>query len=233
MYVRTVADAFGQMLLDGTGLEIIERDDGFVDAAKLVYFAPAARWPAVERRALRWARGRVLDAGLGAGRVALELQRRGRSVVGIDVSPGAVEVARARGVRDVRLLSFEEVDESLGHFDTIGMFGNNFGLFGSPRKAERLLRRLRPLADRIVAASNNPYATDEPAHLAYQEHNRERGRMSGQLRLRSRYRDLVGPWFDYLIVSPDEMATILEPTPWRIRTLIEASGSGYYAAVLE
>ena len=114
-----VADAFGQMLLDGTGPEIIERDDGFVDAAKMVYFAPAAQWPAVERRALRWARGRVLDAGLGAGRAALELQRRGRSVVGIDVSPGAVEVARARGVRDVRLLAFEEVDESLGHFDTI------------------------------------------------------------------------------------------------------------------
>ena len=203
MYVRIVADAFGQMLLDGTGPEIIERDDGFVDAAKMVYFAPAAQWPAVERRALRWARGRVLDAGLGAGRAALELQRRGRSVVGIDVSPGAVEVARARGVRDVRLLAFEEVDESLGHFDTIVMFGNNFGLVGSPSKAQRLLRRLRPLADRIVAASNNPYATDDPAHLAYQERNRKRGRMSGQLRLRNRYRDLIGPWFDYLIVSPE------------------------------
>jgi SAM-dependent methyltransferase len=233
MYVRTVADAFGQMLLDGTGPEIIERDDGFVDAATMAYFLPAPRWPKVERRALRWARGRVLDAGLGAGRAALELQRRGRSVVGIDVSPGAVEVARTRGVRDARLLAFEELDESLGHFDTIVLFGNNFGLFGSPRKAERLLRRLRPLADRIVAASNNPYATDDPAHLAYQERNRERGRMSGQLRLRSRYRDLVGPWFDYLIVSPDEMATVLEPTPWRIRTLIEATGSGYYVAVLE
>ena len=67
MYVRTVADAFGQMLLDGTGPEIIERDDGFVAAAKMVYFAPAAQWPSVERRALRWARGRVLDAGLGRG----------------------------------------------------------------------------------------------------------------------------------------------------------------------
>lgn len=221
------------MLLDGTGPEIIERDDGFVDAATMVYFAPAAKWPAVERRALRWARGRVLDVGVGAGRAALELQRRGRSVVGIDVSPGAVEVARARGVRDVRLLAFEEVDESLGHFDTIVMFGNNFGLFGSPSKAQRLLRRLRPLADRIVAASNNPYATDDPAHLAYQERNRERNRMSGQLRLRSRYRDLIGPWFDYLIVSPDEMATILEATPWRIRNLIETTGSGYYVAVLE
>ena len=133
----------------------------------------------------------------------------------------------------MRLLAFEEVDESLGHFDTIVMFGNNFGLFGSRSRAQRSLRRLRPLADRIVAASNNPYATEDPAHLAYQERNRKRGRMSGQLRLRNRYRDLIGPWFDYLIVSPDEMATTLEATPWRIRKLLEENGSGYYVAVLE
>jgi SAM-dependent methyltransferase len=228
-----MADAFGQMLLDGTGPEIVERDDGFLGAAKLVYFAPVAQWPAVERRALRWARGRVLDAGLGAGRAALELQRRGRSVVGIDVSPGAVEVARGRGVHDARLLAFEDLDASVGRFDTIVMFGNNFGLFGSPSKAQRLLRRLRPLADRIVAASNDPYATEDPAHLAYQERNRERGRMPGQLRLRVRYRDLIGPWFDYLIVSPDEMATILDGTQWGIRRLLEESGSGYYVAILE
>jgi SAM-dependent methyltransferase len=228
-----MADAFGQMLLDGADTEIIERDDGFLDTAKFLYFAPVTQWPAVERRALRWVRGRVLDAGLGAGRVALELQRRGRSVVGIDISPGAVEVAGERGVRDVRLLAFEAVDDSIGQFDTIVMLGNNFGLFGSPSKARRLLRRLRPLADRIVAGSNNPYATEDSAHLAYQERNRKRGRMSGQLRLRVRYRDLIGPWFDYLIVSPDEMGTILEGTEWRIRRLLEESGSGYYVAILE
>ena len=82
-------------------------------------------------------------------------------------------------------------------------------------KALRLLRRLRPLADRIVAGANDPYTTEDPAHLAYQERNRKRGRMPGQLRLRVRYRDLIGPWFDYLIVSPDEMATIVEGAQWR------------------
>jgi len=227
-----MADAFGQMLLDGANTEIIERDDGFLDTAKFLYFAPVTQWPAVERRALRWVRGRVLDAGLGAGRVALELQRRGRSGVGIDISPGAVEVARERGVRDVRLLTFEEVDDSIGQFDTIVMLGNNFGLFGSPSKARRLLRRLRPLADRIVAASIDPHATEDPAHLAYQERNRRRDRMAGQLRLRVRYRDLIGPWFDYLFVSPDEMASILEGTQWRITRLLQ-SGSAYYVAILE
>lgn len=172
-----MADAFGQMLLDGAGMEVIERDDGFLDVHKTFYFAPVAQWPAGERRALRWVRGRVLDAGVGAGRVALELQKRGRIVVGIDVSPGAVEVARRCGVRDVRLLALEGVDESLGHFDTAVLLGNGFGLFGSPSKARRLLKRLRPLVNRIVAGSIDPYAMEDPAYLAYQERNRERGRM--------------------------------------------------------
>lgn len=61
--------------------------------------------------------------------------------------------------------------------------------------------------------------------------------MPGQLRLRVRYRDLTGPWFDYLIVSPDEMASIIEGTDWRIRRLIQGgrsySGSRYYVAILE
>jgi SAM-dependent methyltransferase len=227
-----MVDAFGQMLLDGADREIVERDDGFVSTAMLVYFAPVRRWAAVERRALRWVRGRVLDVGVGAGRVALELQERRREVVAIDVSPGAVQVARRRGVRDVRLLALEDVDESLGEFDTLVMFGNNFGLFGSRAKARRLLRQLRPFVRRIVATSNDPSGTEDPVHLAYHERNRNRGRMPGQLRLRIRYRDLIGPWFEYLIVSPDEMAEIVEGTGWEIRHLIRDEDS-VYVAVLE
>jgi hypothetical protein len=74
----------------------------------------------------------------------------------------------------------------------------------------------------------------DPAYLAYQERNRERGRMSGQLRVRVRYRDFIGPWIDHLIVSPEEMAAILEGTQWRVRRLLQQEGSGYYyVAVLE
>jgi len=220
------------MLLDRADSEIIERDAGFIATSMLNYFAQVRRWGAVERQGLRFVRGRVLDVGVGAGRVALELQTRGRDVVAIDVSPGAIRVARDRGVRDVRLLALEDVDASLGHFDTVVMYGNNFGLFGSPAKARRLLRRLRPFVDRIVAASNDPYGTDDPAHVAYQERNLARGRMAGQLRLRVRYRDLVGPWFEYLIVSPGEMSEIVEGTGWHIRRFVRDDGA-YYVAVLE
>ena len=211
--------------------EIVERDDGYIAVSTFDYLAPVHKWKAVERRALRYVRGPVLDVGCGAGRVTLELRTRGREVVGIDPSPGAVEVTRRLGVRDVRLMRLEDVDESLGHFGTVLMYGNNFGLFASRTKARRLLRKLRPLADRIVAGSNDPYRTDDPAHLAYQERNRRRGRMAGQLRLRTRYKNLVGPWFDYLLVSPDEMTEVVAGTGWHIERFVRDESS-YFVAVL-
>jgi len=176
-------------------------------------------------------RGRVLDAGCGAGRVALELQARGREVVAIDISPGAVDVARRRGVLDARVLAFEDVVAELGRFDTVVMYGNNFGLFGGEAKARRLLRRLRPMAGRIVASTRNPYDTDDAAHLAYHERNRRRGRMSGQLRLRVRYRDYASPWFDYLIASPEELEALVDGTGWRVGRVIP--GEPLYVAVLD
>ena len=95
-------DGYGEMLLaaldesGGEMLEIVERDDGLIMASRFglgYYFAPYGKWPLRQRRALRLARGRVLDVGAGAGRVALHLQQKGHEVVAIDSSPG--EIGRA------------------------------------------------------------------------------------------------------------------------------------------
>ncbi len=141
-------DAYGHMLLDlAAGIpavEIIERDDGYVLPGALAaeYLLPYDRWPSHQRAVVDRARGRVLDIGCGAGRFCLELQDRGHEVVGIDVSPGAVEACRRRGVTDARPMALEEIDASLGTFDTVIMMGNNFGLFGDPAGLRAGLGRL-------------------------------------------------------------------------------------------
>jgi SAM-dependent methyltransferase len=105
--LKSLDDAHGRLILDyfesGEGLEVVERDDGFIDASgygPAAYFAPYRRWPKAERAAMRLVRGRMLDVGCGAGRVALELQEHGHDVVGIDISPLALGVARRRGGRN-------------------------------------------------------------------------------------------------------------------------------------
>jgi SAM-dependent methyltransferase len=238
-------DAYGAMLLaalegEAGVAEIVEREDGLINAnvtGPQMYFAPFRRWPPHHRAAMRLARGRVLDVGAGAGRVSLHLQERGHEVVAIDNSPGAVEVCRRRGVRDARLLDFADVDESLGVFDTIVLLGNNFGVFGSSAKAKRRLRRLRALTSenaRILAESRDVSGvrgSDAPWHAEYRRRNVERGRLPGQIRMRIRFRTIVGPWFHYPMVSPAEMREILDGTGWHLARTIDTEDT--YVALIE
>ena len=175
-----------------------------------------------------------MDVGCGAGRHALYLQDKGHEVVGIDNSPLAIEVCRRRGVKDARLLSIGRVSSKLGRFDTILMFGGNFGLVGNFEKGKRLLRRFAQITSRrgrILASSVDPYDTDDPMNLEYHKANQRKGRMSGQIRLRVRYKTYKSAWFDWLIVSRDEMREMLEDTGWKLTKTIEITGPRYIAVI--
>ncbi len=229
------------------GYEIIERDDGFFgpSSGPPAYFAAFKDWPKPQKRGIRLARGRVLDIGCGAGRVGLYLQEKGLKVTGIDISPLAIRTCRARGLKDARVMGIGELPGGLGTFDTIVLYGNNFGLFGTPERAKRLLRRFHGMTGpraRIIAESNDVHPRrgvrptvaqgEMRCHLAYQKNNRKRGRLPGQLRIRVRYLRYVTPWFDYLLVSKGEMAKIVAGTGWQIARTFDA-GTSIYVAVLE
>lgn len=234
-------DAYGHELYDylegKNKFEIVERDDGHIDASEgpTLYAAPFKQWSAPHKKAMRHVRGRVLDIGCGAGRHALYLQEKGFDVLGIDVSPLAVEACKRRGLANARALSVTQVSPKLGQFDTLLMLGNNFGLFGSAVRARRLLRKFQRITSaraRIIAESRDPYQTNDPFHLAYQERNRTKGRMPGQVRIRVRYRNYATPWFDYLFVSRDEMAALLMGTGWIVNQVMD-SGTASYIAIIE
>jgi len=220
------------------GYEIVERDDGLVQIGgpATQYLAGYADWPSHQQEAIRYVRGRVLDIGCGAGRHSLYLQERGHDVLGIDLSPKAIEVCRQRGLKRAQVLPITQVNSKLGRFETILMLGNNFGLFGNRRRARWLLRQrfhaLTSAYARILAETLDVHRTDDPVHLAYHERNRQRGRMAGQIRLRIRYKTARTPWFDYLMVSPAELEGILTGTGWRVSQFINAD-DGRYVAVLE
>ena len=234
-------DAFGHGMHDflqgRAAAEIAERDDGCLGltGGPGCYFREYREWPSLEKRALRLARGRVLDIGCGAGRVALHLQGKGLDVLGVDNSPMAVKVCKARGLKKARVVPVTQLSRKLGLFGTIVMFGNNFGLVGNVKRAKWLLRRFHAMTTpdaRIIAESRDPYHTDEPLHLAYHKRNRRQGRMGGQIRLRVRYKVYATPWIDVLMVSREEMTKVLDGTGWHVRQCLDGDGS-LYAAVME
>ena len=112
----------------------------------------------------------MLDVGAGGGRHALEARRRGCDVVAIDISPGAVEACRRRGVDDARLLALDGVGSELGTFDTVLMLCGNFGLVGDREQAIGTLRHLAGLTTgraRIVLDTVDPYWDADESDAAY------------------------------------------------------------------
>jgi SAM-dependent methyltransferase len=250
-----IGDVFGEMIRDayavrtGVGprplaggrlprpvIEIIERDDGLVNGAPADhYLAEPQDWRPYDHRALRMCRGHVLDIGSGAGRTAIELQRRGMAVTGLDTSAGAIEVARRRGLRDTVLNTVDAYASSTARYDTFLLVGNNLGLIEGPERAPVFLDALARLANpgaRIIAQGTDPYGTTDPVHVSYHRLNTERGRLGGQLRLRLRYRLLATEWFDYLNCSVEELEALLAGTPWRLRS-VDTDDHPYYLAVME
>lgn len=213
---------------------VIRRDDDYLDEGDWpgAYVGPPL--PAVEEDLLGRLRGRVLDVGCGPGRHLLWLQGCGVEAVGIDYSPGTVEVARQRGCRQVQVMAVTALEFPAGSFDGVILLGNNVGLAGTVAATEGLLRHLSGLVrpgGLLIGQTRDPLATQNPAHLAYHEANRRRGLPPGQVRIRLEYDGLVGEWLDLLMLQPGALTDLLDRTGWEVEELVPCPGDGTVYAV--
>jgi len=116
------------------------------------------------------------------------------------------------------------------------MTGNNFGLFANKKKTKVLLKKLHKVSSEnalIIAESNDPYKTKDKNHLDYGKWNRARGKMTGQLKIRIRFEKFVGDWFEYLLVSKNEMEELLEGSGWKVKKFFDKPKTSVYIAIIE
>ncbi|MHA1904906.1 MAG: class I SAM-dependent methyltransferase [Candidatus Thorarchaeota archaeon] len=196
----------------------IERDDGRIDEDLVsTYITPYSDWSEGEKLAIKEVQGRVLDIGCGAGRVALYLQEMGFEVIGIDISQGAIEACRERGIGSVQVMSAENLDFEDGIFSTIILYGNNFGLLGNKDRVVKMLKDCHRISSKealILANGNEVTLTENPLHLQYHEKNRKAGRPIGMMTIRISYNEIVTDWFDLLLAGPKLMAELAEESGW-------------------
>ena len=154
---------------------------------------PIRRWlghaPPEEIQLLERAEPAVLDVGCGPGRHLAGLTRLGVPALGLDIAPGAVALARARGCRVLRQSVFAPIPDS-GDWGSALLLDGNLGIDGDPVK---LLRRvssvLRP-GGSVLAEFEPPKAT------------------SRELRLRIETGDEISEWFPWALVSIDDLHRI-------------------------
>lgn len=142
-------DILGKALLDyhrGNYSEDLITETNLTEADELslpYLFRGFEDMPAIEQQALRACKGHVLDIGCGSGSHALWLQDQGLEVTAIDVSPGAIQVARERGVKNVYEADIRTWTE--GTYDTLLLLMNGTGIFKYYDQVSAYLQHLKTL----------------------------------------------------------------------------------------
>ena len=119
-------------------------------------FRPYSKLNKSERKLISLSRGNILDVGCGTGNVIPALEKKGK-VLGIDISPIIIEVAKKRGCKNCRVADIFTFS-SKEKFDTITLFGNDLGIGGTVRGTKKLLRTLKGLLNKngqILAITRN------------------------------------------------------------------------------
>lgn len=141
-------DLFGQALLDyqnGHYTEDITTSTSISDddVLPLPYlFRPFKEMPKLEQKALKLAKSSVLDVGCGAGNHTLFLQEKGLQVKAIDISEGAIEVAKERGVLHAEIKALLDETDT---FDTVLLLMNGTGIFQELSAVSKYLTHLKSL----------------------------------------------------------------------------------------
>ena len=143
-----------------TETSISEADEMSVD----YLFRDYKDMPGIEQKALQLAKGKVLDAGCGAGSHSLYLQNeKGLDVTAIDISPAAIEACKLRGVKNAVVMDVMQMKNQ--KFDTILLLMNGTGIFGRLNKISVFLQKLKSLLDNggqiLVDSSDIIYMFDE------------------------------------------------------------------------
>lgn len=170
---------------------------------------PLGRWlapvDAADRALLAHATGPVLDIGCGPGRHVAALVAAGVDALGLDLSPVAVRLARARGAEAILRSVFADVPGP-GRWRTALLLDGNIGIGGAPVP---LLERARGL----VARGGQVLVETAPP-----------GTATRCERVRLEAPGAVSVWFGWATVGADDIARLGRAAGLRERVRLEAGG---------
>jgi hypothetical protein len=213
--------------------QIIEQDDGSFNFSHETHtnFADFDEWSDIEKHAITYARGNILDITPGAGASSIYLQNQGFNVTAAQPSHLANKVCIERGLKNSHVLSVDMVD-TLGSkkFDTIIMFGNHFGLFNSVYQSKKLFQKLFQISNpgaTILIENNYSIAEDNSIESDNAELDHWIQDIPVPVRMRIRFKHHISEWFNHLLFSEKQLQNILENTGWRVQEIIESDNSSY------
>lgn len=210
---------------------VVHGDDGETEVVPIrVFFRGPMEFSALEEAALDLCRGRVLDAGAGAGCHALVLQEQDLAVCAIDIAPEAVEVMQGRGVKDARCADIFQVRDGL--FDTLLLMMNGIGVVEDLAGLDRFLadaHRLLAPGGQILLDSYDPNWTENPDDAPSREAGGPSERYIGEMHFRLEYRGKKGPTLAWLFLDSGLLAERAMKAGWSCEVIWQEEDGHYLA----
>jgi len=194
-----------------------------------ILFRSYEAMPAIERKALDMARGRVLDVGAGSGCHSFVLQERGMDVTAIDISPLSVETMKERGLKKVLEQDFFTLEEK---YDTILMLMNGIGIVGTLERLPEFFKQL----DKILAPGGQVLCDSSDISYVFET---EDGIIElpddmsyyGEHSFRMQYKDTIGDPFGWLYIDADTLRQRAGRCGYAVEIVAEGGHYDYLARI--
>jgi len=197
------------------------------DVPLAYFFRLHDEMPALEKKALALASGKTLDVGCGSGSHSLYLQnQRGLDLTALDISEGAIEVAKARGVKQTQCLSIWDFNEK--NFDTILLLMNGMGIGKTTAELPVLLKHLKalltPNGSILVDSSDLIYLFDEEDVALWKEDDIYYGEVDFGIRF-----DNQSEEFPWLYIDPKRLEVAAKNAGFNFKIIMEGANYDYLA----
>ncbi|MGB0881679.1 MAG: class I SAM-dependent methyltransferase [Vicingaceae bacterium] len=191
-------------------------------------FRKETELPELEKRALKYCKGKVLDVGAGSGCHTIILNEKGFEVKAIDISEGAVEVMNKRGVNS-ECISFYEIDEQ---FDTLLFLMNGLGISGTVEALPNFLNKAKSLLNEggqiLLDSSDIKYMFEAEDGAVWMDLN---SKYYGEVTYQMEYKDSVTDEFDWLFIDYEKLRTLAASVDLKTELLFEDEHHQYLARI--
>ena len=194
-----------------------------------ILFRSYKAMPAIERKALDMARGRVLDVGAGSGCHSFVLQERGMDVTAIDISPLSVETMKERGLKKVLEQNFFTLE---GKYDTILMLMNGLGIVGTLERLPEFFKQL----DKILAPGGQVLCDSSDISYVFETEDGiielpDGMNYYGEHSFRMQYKDTIGDPFGWLYIDADTLRQRAGRCGYAVEIVAEGGHYDYLARI--
>ncbi|MGI4021858.1 MAG: class I SAM-dependent methyltransferase [Janthinobacterium lividum] len=225
-------DIYGQALQDFYNQQSVEKlwlNNNYGEPEEMpveVFFRGETEMPEAELLALQLCRGKVLDIGAGAGSHALVLQDRNFEVSALEISPGAAELMKKRGVKTV--LQQDIFQYKTEKFNTLLLLMNGIGLTQNLAGLDHFLQHAKQL---LLPGGQLIFDSSDITYL-YENLPLPKNNYFGEISYQYEYRNQQGNWFNWLYIDQKTLLKTASKNGWKCEIVYEDEMDLYLARLI-